>query len=184
MLMCIFCGIKLLKAVHSPLNLLAMSSYYLYGLIFIAILIILNGLVTVNQGYIYVVYEVDKQPELKLKNIFRHNIDVAVPDSGIVLTASPSPDGFMVKLAVADSTKKEVKVMLPGYGIVYAMDTIQCGDKQYRADVFYKGLRGRQPVSDGSHQLPVHRCRAAGSPDRWTQRIHYQIPRRDQYPLL
>jgi len=95
------------------------------------------------QGYIYVVYEVDKQPELKLKNIFRHNIDVAVPDSGIVLTSSPSPDGFMVKLAVADSTKKEVKVMLPGYGIVYAMDTIQCGDKQYRADVFYKGNLSR-----------------------------------------
>ena len=91
------------------------------------------------QGYMYVVYQVDGQPALKLKNIFLNKIDVAVPANGIVLTSSPSPNGMMVNLLVADSLKGEVKLLPPGFGIAYAMDTVICGNKQYRADVFYKG---------------------------------------------
>ena len=51
-----------------------MGSYYLYGLIFIAILVILSGLVTVNQGYIYVVVQFGKY-----KRIMRPGLNLKIP---------------------------------------------------------------------------------------------------------
>ena len=91
------------------------------------------------KGYIYVVYGVNKAPELRTRNIFEHNIDVNVNTSGILFTSGKRPGGWFNRLAVADSSNGKVTFLVPGYGVIFANDTLRCGGKKYLVDVFLMG---------------------------------------------
>jgi len=89
-------------------------------------------------GYIFVVDGVNGKPELKPKSILDRNTDVFVPDSGIVFTSS-AINSYLNTKVVVDSTSKRIKLLAPGNGIAYAIETLTCGGKKYTVEVFYTG---------------------------------------------
>lgn len=98
------------------------------------------------QGPILMIYGVDKKPELKAKHFFSRNIDITVPESGIIITSNKQGENIMI----ADSSEGKVKMMMPGYGIPFLTDTLQCGVNQYILNILVVGKRpvGWTPTTD------------------------------------
>jgi len=87
------------------------------------------------QGYVMLVYGVDKKPKLKSINILSPNIDLTIPQSGIIFTSTKFPKSVII----IDSSRGELKTVHPGYGLPSASDTLSCGNKNYTLDVFVIG---------------------------------------------
>ena len=86
-------------------------------------------------GYVMIVYGVDKKPELKSSNILSPDIDLTIPQSGIIFTSTKNPKSIII----IDSSRGEIKAVHPGYGIPFASDTLRCGNKNYTLEIFAIG---------------------------------------------
>lgn len=86
-------------------------------------------------GYAMLVYGVDKKPKLKSNNIWSPNIDLTVPQSGIIFTSTKFPKSAII----IDSSRGELKSLHPGFDFPYASDTLSCGNKKYTLDIFVIG---------------------------------------------
>jgi len=86
-------------------------------------------------GYIIVVYGADKKSELPAPGLLKANIDITVPDSGVILTSSTRDKG----ITVIDSSQGEIRSIEAGYGIPFASDKLNCGNKNYDLDVLVFG---------------------------------------------
>jgi hypothetical protein len=102
------------------------------------------------QGHILVVYGVDNNPKLQTKNIFNPNIDVDVPESGIILTSTK----YAKSIVIIDSSDGDVKLLRPGYGFPFSNDTLRCGKAKYNLDiiVFGKLPLGWSPIADTANR--------------------------------
>ena len=98
------------------------------------------------QGHIFVVYGVDNKPKLQAKGFFSHNIDIDVPESGIIFTSTKNAKSIIV----ADSSDGAIRLVSPGYGIPFLTDTLRCGNDKYNLDilVFGKLLHDWSPIAD------------------------------------
>jgi ABC-type transport system involved in multi-copper enzyme maturation permease subunit len=85
------------------------------------------------QGYIILVYEVKDMPEIKCHSIFNPNSDVTVPENGIIYTSSKR----VKNIRVVDRSNGSEKILVPGYGISFASDTLRCDKNEYALDIIY-----------------------------------------------
>jgi hypothetical protein len=92
------------------------------------------------QGYLFVVYGVDSKPTLQKTSFLKANIDVTVPNSGIIFTSSKR----FGTIAIADGSIGEAKTVGDEYIIPFAWDALKCGTKKYFMDVLVFG-----PLSTG-----------------------------------
>jgi len=98
------------------------------------------------QGYIVLVYGVNNKPEIKNNSLFNPDIDILVPDNGIILTSSNRKDN----LRLVDKSTGSKKILKPGYGFSFQWDTLNCANKEYTLDIIYfaKKRAGRAYISD------------------------------------
>ena len=87
------------------------------------------------KGYIIVVYGADKKPKLPAPGLVKADIDITVPNSGIILTSSRRTK----TISVIDSSDNETKLSEAGYGIPISSDALNCGNKKYDLDVLVFG---------------------------------------------
>ena len=87
------------------------------------------------KGYIIVVYGADKKSKLPAPGLLKGDIDITVPDSGIILTSSRRTK----TISVIDSSDNEIKLIKAGYGIPISWDDLNCGIKKYDLDVLVFG---------------------------------------------
>ena len=84
-----------------------------------------------HNKYIVVVYGVDAMDKLSSPGFLKANIDVTVPNSGIILTSSQRTKA----ISVIDSSYHTVRLIEAGYGIAISSDTLNCGHYTYNLDV-------------------------------------------------
>ena len=92
------------------------------------------------QGYVYVVYETNKETPVSRPGLFGHNAYIEVPSSGIIFTN----EGYNSRFAGIAVDEASGKLITPGYDLPYAYDTVRCVGKSYTAAVV---LVGKRPVN-------------------------------------
>ncbi|RKR84935.1 hypothetical protein BDD43_5188 [Mucilaginibacter gracilis] len=83
------------------------------------------------KGSIILVYGVDNQPRLQPRRFFYRNIDINVPQSGIILISNRFAEKYINNIFILDSLHHHTFEVLS-----QSTDTILCNKKPYIADVF------------------------------------------------
>ncbi len=90
---------------------------------------------TGHHGYILVVYGAGKHPALPASGIFKRDVHLTVPASGVILTSSSRSKGISVNYGSGDTAR----MLRPGYDLPFAWDTLHCGGENYMLDVLAYG---------------------------------------------
>jgi len=85
------------------------------------------------RGNIVLIYGVRNSPKLKPAGFFERNIQIRVPQSGIVLISNKFAEKYLNNLLVIDSLHK--RAFEPGKYIGYGIDTLKCNGKHYTIEV-------------------------------------------------